>query len=47
VGIVFFAVLVSLSAALILFKPLDLTLNALTIAGLVSPPATRKRDRPT
>lgn len=35
VGIALFAVLVSLSAAIILFKPLGLTLNILTIAGLV------------
>jgi multidrug efflux pump subunit AcrB len=35
VAIALFAVLVSLSAAIILFKPLDLTLNVLTIAGLV------------
>lgn len=35
VGIALFAVLVSLSAAMILFRPLDLTLNVLTIAGLV------------
>lgn len=35
VAVALFAVLVSLSCAIILFKPLGLTLNVLTIAGLV------------